>query len=397
MTLVLGVLAGCGSSRGTQTTKAAADSTTASHGPAYTLLLLTHEGHLIAHDTETDSSTVLTRNVQSLGTRVPSPDRSLIAVSYTSNDSTRVALIDRDGPTFQPVHSVPGEATYSLAWHPADGRLAMAYYTPSSDGARGPGDVLTVRPGDTPQQVGCRAAREVLHWVEAGTLAARDNDNIYLVASESCATRASFDARRVHGATYSANGEHLAYIYRELNYDRGAGAYRPDSSLTLSAFDGQNSEVLFGDERAARHLRWAPEADELAFSARLDDAPRRQIMIYNATQDRVLFLVPPGQSAPGDQAYPRWSPSGSYIAYTQRTNGSSTAMVRIDGQTRQLGPTQGPIAGWIDDRMVVVQDGSRLRVVSLNGAERYARPAPKAFLHGWVTPSRSSSPPGIVR
>lgn len=395
--LVLGTLVGCGSARSTQTTETASDSPPAPQETVYMLLVLTHEGHLVAHDTKTESATHLMREVQSVGTHALSPDRSMLAVSYMSNDSTHAALVDQTGSMFETVHSVPGEATYSFAWHSAGDRLAMAYYRPSSDGARGPGDVLIVRPGDTPQRVGCRAAREVLHWVRDGTLATRDDDNIYLVASEGCATRASFDARRIHHATYSATGGQLAYIYRELDYDRDAGAYRPDSTLMLSAPEGQSSEVLFGDERAARHLRWAPEADELAFSARLDDAPRRQIMIYNAAQDRILFLVPPAQTPPGDQTHPRWSPSGTSIAYTQRTNGSSTAVVRVDGQTRQLGPTQGPIAGWIDERTVVIHDASRLRVVSVNGTERYAGPAPKAFLHGWITPSRSAESAASVR
>ena len=389
--LWLGSLVGCGSSRGVQSTEAAADSTTA-QGPAYTLLFLTGEGQLVAHDTRTASSTPLARDVQSMGTQALSPDGSLLAVSYAAGDSTRLALIDRAGPTFREVHGVAGAATYSLAWHPGGERLAIAYYTPTSNGTRGPGDVLTVRPGSSPQRVGCRAAREVLRWFANGTLATRDDDNMYVVTENGCATQASFDARRIHDATYSARGEQLAYIHRELNYDRTEGAYRPDSTLTLSGPDGQSTDVLFGDERAARHLRWAPEAAELAFSAQLDDAPRRHIMIYNATQDRVLFLVPPNQATPGDQVHPRWSPSGSVLAFTQRADGASTAAVRVEGQTRQLGSTMGPIAGWIDDQTLVLHEASQLRVVDLNGNERYARPAPSAFVHGWAASAEMSAP-----
>jgi len=394
--LVLGSLAGCGSSRSVQSTEGAADSTAAQR-PAYTLLFLTDEGRLVAHDTRTETSKPLVRDVQSLGPHALSPDGSLLAVSYAADDSTHLALIDRAGPTIQQVHGVPGAATYTLAWHPGAERLAIAYYTPTSDGTRGPGDVLTVRPGSTPQRIGCSAAREVFHWFANGTLATRDDNNVYVVAENGCATQASFDARRMHEATYSANGERLAYMYRELNYDRDAGAYRPDSSLTLSAPDGLGSEVLFGDERAARHLRWAPEAAELAFSARLDDAPRRHIMIYNTAQDRVLFLVPPNQAAPGDQVHPRWSPSGNVVAFTRRAGGTSTAVVRVEGQTRPLGSTMGPVAGWIDDQTLVLHDASQLRVVDLNGNERYARPAPSAFLHGWAASAVQSASAGTDR
>ena len=395
--LLLGVLAGCGSSRNAQPTETAADSSATVQGSAFTLLFVTESGNLVTHNTQSGSTTPLVRGVQSVGSQALSPDRSRLAVSYMTDDSTHLALVDRAGPTIQRVHGVAGAATYSLAWHPTDDRLAVAYYTPASDGTRGPGDVLTVRPRSAPQRVGCQAAREVLHWFADGTLATRDDENVYIVAENGCATQASFDARRIHEATYSASGERLAYIYRELNYDRDAGAYRPDSALTLSAPDGQGSEVLFGDERAARHLRWAPEADELAFSARLEDTPRRQIMIYNAVQDRILFLIPPSQAAPGDQTHPRWSPSGNFIAFTQHASETATAVVRVEGQTRQLGSTVGPVAGWIDDQTLVVRNDSRLRVVDLSGNERYARPAPKAFLHGWAAPQPAAAPAGANR
>lgn len=384
------LLASCSSSRSTQPSSSAGDADAPS-GPHFTLVYQTTDGTLARHTTHDESVSTLAAGVQSIGASAPSPDGNTLAISYATADSTHLALLDRSSRSLRPVHAHAGPATYSLAWHPADGRLAFAYYTPAREGTRGPGDVLIARPDGSTDRVGCSAAREVLHWQPDGSLAARDDENMYLVAATDCATLASFDARRIHHATYSADGSLLAYIYRELEYDRAAGAYRPDSTLMLSAANGSNDDVIFGDERQARHLRWAPEAVELAFTARVEDADRRQVMIYNAAQDRVLFLIPPTQASTGDQAHPRWSPSGSYIAFTLRSGTTSTAAVQVEGQTRRLGPTQGPVAGWMDDRTLMVRGPEQLRVTRLTGDTQYTTAAPATFIHGWLAAPTSEA------
>jgi Tol biopolymer transport system component len=238
-------------------------------------------------------------------------------------------------------------------------------------------------PAGTTRDVGCSTAREVLHWLSEGSLAARTDDKLYVVATEDCATQASLDARRMHLVRYAPDGQQMAYIHRELRYDREAEDYVPDSSLVLSGPQGENAETLFEDKRQARHFRWAPNGSELAFDVEEQDAGHRQLVVYNG--NRPTFLIPPEQTT-ADQVHPRWSPSGDRIAFTLRTGKGTYAAVRVKGQTRRLGPVDGAVWGWLDERSVVVPGPDSVRVQSLNGTARFAHPAPATLLHVWQTP-----------
>jgi dipeptidyl aminopeptidase/acylaminoacyl peptidase len=230
--------------------------------------------------------------------------------------------------------------------------------------------------------VGCSAAREVLDWLPDGALATRNDDRLYVVSPSDCATQARADARRMRLASYAPTGTHLAYIHRELTYDRDARDYTPDSSLVLSDARGANSTELFGHERRVRHLRWAPDGSELAFDVRVDGSDQRQVASYDLANERTVYLTPPEQTST-DQLHPRWSPSASYVAFTARTDRRSVAAVRVEGQTRRFGPVDGAVWGWLDDRTLVVPGPDSLRVQSLTGETRYARPTPATLLHVW--------------
>jgi hypothetical protein len=242
--------------------------------------------------------------------------------------------------------------------------------------------VFVTAPGGEVRDVGCSAAREVLDWLPDGSLATRNDDKLYVVAPSDCATRTAADARRMHHATYAPSGDHLAYIHRELTYDDEAHEYTPDSSLFLSGARAQNGEKLFGHERRVRHLRWAPDASELAFDTRVEASGHRQIATYSVGSDRTVYLTPPSQTT-GDQLHPRWSPSAGTVAFTARRGDSPSAAVRVDGQTRLLGPVDGAVWGWLDNRTLVVPGPDSLRVTSLNGQTRYTHPAPATLIHAW--------------
>ena len=331
-----------------------------------------------------DASRTLATNARFAGTRAPAPGNTHLAFSYATPDSSHLALIDLETLTVQPIHAHAGEVVYSLAWHPTGNRLAFAYYTPTADGDRGPGDVRVTDLGGSTRRVGCRAAREVLHWLPGGSLATRDDDNLYVVSESDCQTLASADARRMYHITYAPNGRRLAYIHRELNYDRSARDYVPDSTLVLSDARVQNTEELFDSDRRVRHLRWAPEASELAFDMHVDESDRRQIVIYNSDTDRTVYLTPPTSAIDADQVHPRWSPSGRHLAFTVRSPDGTSAAVRVSGQTRRLGASAGPVWGWLGDEAIVVQGADSLRITSLDGDTKYARPAPTALIHAWT-------------
>jgi dipeptidyl aminopeptidase/acylaminoacyl peptidase len=178
----------------------------------------------------------------------------------------------------------------------------------------------------------------------------------------------------MHHLTYAADGSHLAYIFRDLAYDRSAGEYVPDSSLYVSDPQGQAATKLFGDARRVRHLTWAPEGATLAFDLRADDADRRQVVVYDAAQERTSYVVPPGAAASYDHVQPRWAPDASRVAFTRRSGTQQTAAVRAAGQTQGLGTTVAPVWGWADARHVVVPGPDSLRVTTVRGQTVHALP-----------------------
>lgn len=377
--LVTALLISCSSPRSSQPTE---DASTDS-GPSLSLLYTSADDGLVLFDARRDLSQTLRPESHFDGARAVSPSGRYLAFSHATADSSHLALLDLSTHTLLPVHAASGPRVYSLSWHPVQDRLAFGFYRPTGEKTRGRGDIRVATPEGKTRSVGCRAAQEVLHWLPDGLLATRDEENLYVVAADDCATHASRDARRMHQLTYAPDGRRLAYIHRELRYDRSIGEYVPDSSLVVSDAHGKTPETLFGDERRVRHLRWAPDASELAFDVRGDDVGHRRIAVYNG--DRTFFLTPPNQTS-SDQVHPRWSPSGTHIAFTLREEGGSTAAVRVEGQTRHLGAATGPVWGWIDDRSVVVPGPDSLRVQTLDGATRFTHPTPETLIHAWTHP-----------
>jgi dipeptidyl aminopeptidase/acylaminoacyl peptidase len=376
-----GGLVGCSSP--SQAPSASPDTTAAApSGPAFAFLYTTAADGLVLHDARADTSRTLVPGATHDGPAAVSPRRRRLAFTYTTGDSTHLALLDRSTGALRTVDARPAAATYSLAWHPEDDTLAFGYYRPSDEGTRGPGAIFVVPPDGPPRDVGCRAAREVLAWLPDGALATRTDDTLYLVAPSDCATRASADARRLRNAAYAPTGTRLAYIHRELTYDRDRRAYTPDSSLVLSDARGENATPLLDPDRRVRHLRWAPDASELAFDVRVEASGHRQVAAYNVGRERTVYLTPPAQTR-ADQRFPRWSPSSSYVAFTSGTGPDATATLRVEGQTRRLGPVDGAVWGWLDDQTLVIPGPDRLRVQTLDNTTRYALPAPAALVHAW--------------
>ncbi len=356
-----------------------------SSGPSLFLLHTTPTDGLVLHDARTDESRTLVAGATAKPARAVSPSGRHLAFSYATADSSHLTLLDLTTQQTHRVHAAAGTAvTYSLAWHTNQERLAVGYYRPTDGGGRGPGGLRVVTPDGTTRDVGCSSVREVLHWLPDGALAARTDDNLYVVDAGDCATRASLDIRRMHHLRYAPTGQQMAYIHRELEYDRDRGEYVPDSSFALSGPDGTNPETLFGNERHARHHRWAPKTNEVALDVRVEASGHRQVVVYDGS--RPTFLVPPDQTG-ADQVHPRWSPSGNRIAFTLRGDASSQAAVRVQGQTRRLGRVDGAVWGWLDDRSVVVPGPDSVRVKALNGTTRYARPTPQTLLHVWRRPA----------
>ncbi len=377
---ILGIGLGCSSSQPAEPTAETSQPSSPS-GPALFLLYTTPADGLTLHDARRDDNRTLVTGATAKQARAVSPSGRYLAFSYATTDSSHLALLDLTTQQMQGVHAVAGTTvTYSLAWHPDQDRLAVGHYRPTDDGGRGPGGIHVATPDGTTRNVGCSSVREVLHWLPDGSLATRTDDNLYVVDTGNCATQASLDVRRMHHIRYASSSQQMAYIYRELKYDRDRGEYVPDSSLVLSGPRGNNAETLFGNQRRARHHRWAPESTELALDVRVEESGHRQVVVYDGS--RPTFLISPDQTT-ADQVHPRWSPSGDRLAFTLRAGTSPQAAVRVKGQTRRLGPVDGAIWGWLDERSLVVPGPDSVRVQSLDGTTRYAHPTPETLLHMW--------------
>lgn len=374
---------GCSSSQPTSAPSTAA-APSATSGPALSMLYTTAASTLVLHDARRGTSNTLVDGIESTGRRELSPSGRYLAFRYTTADSSHLALLDLRSQRLQTMHATTRPVVHSLAWHPEQDRLAFGHYRPTEGDGRGPGGLQVATPNGSTRTVGCSTVREVLHWLPGETLATRTDDNLYAVAAEGCATQASLDARRMHHIRYAPTGQQMAYIHRELRYDREAGEYVPDSSLVLSGPQGQDAETLFQDKRHARHSRWSPNGTELALDVRVEASGHRQVVVYDGS--RPAFLVPPPNTS-ADQVHPRWSPSGDRIAFTLRTDDAAYAAVRVKGQTRRLSRTQGPVWGWLDDRSVVVPGPDSVRVQTLNGTTRFTHPSPRTLLHVWRRPA----------
>ncbi|MFB6273149.1 MAG: hypothetical protein ABEL51_09680 [Salinibacter sp.] len=374
---------GCSSSQPSSSTT---DQASSSSGPAVSMLYTTADAGLVLHDARRETSRTLVAGATAKAPRAVSPTGRYLAFTYATADSSHLALLNLTSQNLRRVHAIAGTVTYSLAWHPDRDRLAFGYYRPTADEGRGPGGLRIVTPKGTSRDVGCSTVREVLHWLPSGKLATRTADKLYVVEARGCATQASVDARRMHLIHYAPDAEQMAYIHRELRYDRDANDYVPDSSLVLSGPRGKNAEPLFGDNRHVRHLRWAPDGSELAFdvqSGPTSGSGNRQVVVYDG--DRPSFLTDPKETTV-DQIHPRWSPSGNRLAFTVRTSSGAYAAVRVKGQTRRLSRTKGPVWGWLDERSVVVPGPDSVRVQTLNGMTRFTHPTPATLLHVWQTP-----------
>lgn len=348
-------------------------------GPAYTLL--THANDTLhLHHLQTDERHALQPDVSDVVQHEAAPAHNAVAFTYATPDSVHLARYTLGDERIEQVDAQAAPATYSIAWHPERDAFAYGVYTPTDDGNRGSGTIRIAEDGTT-EPVGCGASTEVLAWLSDAQLSVRNDENLYLVAADGCATEATLDIRRHHHMQYDASRTRLAYIYRQLEYDRSSNAYEPDSSLYVSSADGTQETRLFGNDRAPRHATWAPEGAELAVSVREENA--RRIVISDTESEETTFLIPPANAPEGAQQHPHWSPTGDAVAFTLATNDRLQAAVHQAGSTELLQPTTGPAWGWVDDQTLVVPTNDGLTLLDLNGSPLHTLPEETTLVGAW--------------
>ncbi len=388
-------LVGCAGSQEVAAPSAAApdtmaqSDTTGAAGPNLQLLSI-GDGGLQYENIHDETSVQLMPAEQYIGPRELSPNGDRLAFVYASGDAAHLAVVNLRTREVVDLHSSSAGTKYSLSWRPDGSALAFGYHMPTAEGDIGPGAISIASTDGSTRSLGCSDARKVFKWLPDGNIAVRDPDNLYIVSPDDCSTASSLDIRKMHKITYAPDGEHMAYIFRDLVYDRENAEYVPDSTLFIANARGGEKNEIFDDAYRARHMEWSSGGSQLAFDVRSEaDRSRRQIILYNAESGRRTYLIPPQMAGSQDELYPRWSPNGDNVAFTLHRGESSHAAVHVMGQTRTLAPTDGPVWGWAQDRQVVVPGTDSTRIVNFQGSTVYALSAERDLVHVWPLDSES--------
>ncbi len=293
---------------------------TAPEGPAIHVIAA-RDGGLVYRILRTGEETLLPGGNR-LEQALPAPQGHALALWTIGPDSSRVHVLDRRTGASRPLWDGPVDERISLAWSPDGRRLVVGHHTGSATNM-GPGGIVRVdvTSSDTPlsfggvTDVGCSASKVVLAVRPDGSLLVRGSDNLYVVEADGCATLQTIDARRMHQITPSPDGHHLAYIFRELVYNRQARAYEPDSTLYVSSLDDAEPVKVIGDRYAPRNPVWSPDGAQLGYDVRPPDGDgRRTVSSWTVADGQSGYIVPPGAAA-GSVTNLRFAPGSAVVAF----------------------------------------------------------------------------------
>ena len=309
-----------------------------------------------------------------------SPDGRYAVIAVTAADASRLYAFDRDSDRAMLLHSGSPDLVYSGDWAEKTGNFAFGYYVP--EGKRmGSGDIRLFAAGATEvTRAGCSASRSVASWLPDGNLLIRDSDNLYIVEPSGCGTLRTIDARKMHHLVVSPSGKTMAYIVRELVYNRDTRTYEADSTLYVSETTGGDAVKVLGDKYKPRNFAWSPDGSELAFDAELQDGSgRRAISIFSLNTRQSSYLVPPSPESPS-QEKPSWSPAGNHILFRSTgQKGDTNFMYRTSGEPFSRAIPWADKDGipvyalWVDENMLLVaaSDGTSALIEMAQGAEIY--------------------------
>jgi len=289
-----------------------------------------------------------------------------VAIALTGVSGSRLLLIHSAAREMTELNRGRADLIYTGAWSQSGEDFVFGFYQPTdADNRRvlGQGDIrkVSLATGEI-VRIGCSTSKAVIAWPRTNELIVRSTDNLYRVSVDGCVTLETMDIRRWHSMTGSPDGSHIAYIFRELAFNRDTREYEPDSALFVMPSTGGEGIKVVGDRYRPRNMVWSPDGSEIAFDARVDPASeQRSISVYNLTAAESIFLSPPTDSGPS-QSNPRWGPEGRFVSFVQNGNQLviRTAATAFDhaillGEDQRSAKT---LVTWLGEGAAIVEDAT---------------------------------------
>lgn len=296
------------------------------------------------------------------------PDESAVVVGVGGS----LMAIPRDGGMITVLENGDAARVYTGAWSEDASRFHFGFYEPAGEGMGAGGIRTWDRADDEIRDVGCSASKVVLAEHASGSLLVRNVDNIYEVEADGCGTLRSIDARKMHHVTASPDGAYLAYILRELVFNRDNRSYEPDSTLYVEPTTGGEAVKVIGDKYTPRNLSWRPDGSELLY----DVAPpggeaQRAISVYTLSDARSSYVLPPNTSTAATEAL--MSPGGQHVLFRQSSaDGMSDWQVKTTGSSfaQSIPMPDGAVSAvyWLDGNRLLIRTDAGSAIVSVAGS-----------------------------
>ena len=336
--------------------------------PAWNGLALTGSGIALI-EVNTGTREPLLQGAGSVKILSQPADANRLVMTYQRADSTYLASFDGVSREVTVWHAVAGPATYTGAWS-AD-RQAYAFGFVS--GEQGGISIINEATGEL-NSVGCSASNVVLAWPEPDRLLAASGSEVYVVSTEGCRTLKALDMQKKSALAVSEDGSRIAYILRELEYNRENRSYEPDSSLYMAGFMDDDATQIAGQRYSPRRMAWSPDGTKLAFDVVSQQAQgKRNLALYDVESGESSFLVRPDPLGVPSETSPVWSPDGTFVIYDRYFQETGlyqkAARSLVDNAFLVLaeGEEKANILSWVGEDAVLLTMGDTTRVVPLTG------------------------------
>jgi len=321
-----------------------------------------------------------------------SGDGEFVALATASATSSVLSLIGRDSGSVLQLHEGGADLAFTGVWTSDASRFYFGFYQPVGK-QMGEGDIryVDVATGEI-GRVGCSASKAVLAVMADGSLLVRNSDNLYQVTADGCDTLRSVDARKMYHITVSPDGGHIAYVLRDLVYNRDSRQYEPDSTLYLELSTGSDPVKIVGDKYAPRNMSWSPDGSEIVFDVGVqDDTSRRAISVYTLDSGQSSYLVAP-TSTTTSHSHASFSPNGQHVVFKSAENdGQPDWMVKTNGvQFSQVLPIDASVEdrqwSWVTgDTALIAPAGSESELIVINAGSVASVAVGTGVLQVWTS------------